>query len=379
MQGNVIRILHIVSVMNRGGIETFLMNIYRHIDHSKIQFDFLVTREEVGIYDNEILVLGGKIHNIPHIRKVGLVKYRQSIIDFFNTHNEYKIVHCHMNTWAGFFLPLARKCGIPVRISHSHSSADCKTGLKEFLKFVFKKYNALFINNNATHYFACSQKAGKWLFGEKIANEKLKIINNAIDTEKFRFNVEVAKKLRKELNIPYDAFVIGHVGRLHYQKNHSFLIDVFQEIKVRKQNVILCLVGTGELKNTIEIKIKEAGLIDSVKMLGIRSDINELMMMFDVFVFPSLSEGFGNVALEAQAAGLKTIVADTVPDEIKVTEQVEFISLKEKKAFWAEQILKYGDGYKRIDTYKDIVNAGYDVKKQVKWLESFYLEDHNKN
>ncbi|MGG3497072.1 glycosyltransferase family 1 protein [Peribacillus simplex] len=351
-----IKILHIVSVMNLAGIESFLMNIYREIDRSKIQFDFLVTREEVGFYDKEILSLGGNIHNIPHVKKIGLKNFKKNVDVFFQENNEYSIVHCHMNTWAGFFLPIAKKNKIPIRIAHSHI-ADFKINSNNIFQFLYKKYNSLFIKRNSTHFFACSEKAGDWLFGEK--NREVQIINNSIDAIKFSYNQNIANKLRKEFGISKDTFVIGNIGRFNVQKNHIFLIDIFKEVFLKKPDSILCLIGEGELQDEIIAKVEKEGLSAHVKFLGVRSDINKLMMMFDTFLFPSLFEGFGIVALEAQAAGLKTIASDVLPIEVKITDYISFISLNQSSEFWASEVLKYSNGYNRRNTYNEILNAGF--------------------
>jgi glycosyltransferase involved in cell wall biosynthesis len=282
-----------------------------------------------------------------------------------------------MNTWAGFFIPIAKKNNIPIRIAHSHI-ADYKVTLKNLPKFLIKKYHSFFINNNTTHFFACSKQAGEWLFGKRIADTKLKIIRNAIKTEKFKYNKKLALNKRKQLDIDSSAFVIGHVGRFTYQKNHEFLIDIFKEISIQDPSAILILVGAGELEDEIKRKVKKINLQDKVKFLGLRNDVNELMMMFDIFLFPSRYEGFGIVALESQAAGAKTIISDEVPEEINITDLVKRISLDEPTKHWADIVLKFKDYNYNRDYYKEIVDAGYDIQNIAEELQNFYLNQHKK-
>lgn len=369
MKQNPIRVLQILSIMNRGGSETVVMNLYRKIDRSKIQFDFLINREEKGAYDDEILELGGKIYYVPHMSKVGHFKYIKELKKFFLKHPEYKIIHSHLNTWSGVIFGVVKKIGIPIRIAHSHISNPCYP----FFEMLYKRYSKSLISRNATHYFACSKAAGKWLFGlKKVKIGDVKIINNAIDCKNFSFNKYIRSNYRKELNIE-NKFVIGHIGRFTNQKNHEFLIDIFSEIKKKNDNAVLLLIGAGKIIYKIQEKVKKLDLENSVKFLGIRSDIPNLLQAMDIFLFPSFYEGLGVTLVEAQAAGLKSIVSDTVPEEVKITDLIEFISLKKPAVYWADKILKYKSGYERKNMYKEIVDSGYDIKKNVKLLENIYL------
>lgn len=380
MNNKPIRILHIVGSTNRGGIENFLINTYRMIDRNKVQFDFLVTREEKGAFDDEIKLLGGKVFHIPHITKVILPKYMKNINDFFEIHNEYKIVHSHIITTSGFFLPVAKKKGINIRISHGHS-APPKQESRSVLKFIEAKLKIVLKHvtvKYSTHYFSCGYEAGVWLFGKEIADNKMVVVKNAIDTEKFNYNIEVDRKVRKELLIPEDALVVGHVGNFSEVKNHMFLIDIFYFINKIIPNSILCLVGDGKLRPNIEDEVRCKKLENNVKILGTRGDVNDLLKAFDIFLMPSLFEGLPVALIEAQASGLQCVVSDTITDEVKITDLVDFISLDKSPEYWAEQVLKYADGYERKNTYIEICNAGYEVKENAKLLENFYLEEHSK-
>ncbi|MFS0822738.1 glycosyltransferase family 1 protein [Bacillus sp. 1P02SD] len=359
-----IRILQVVTIMNRGGLETMLMNYYRHINRDKIQFDFLVHREEEGHYDKEILALGGRIYRMPQIRPGNYRKYFKLLDEFFLLHNEYKIVHSHINENSSFVLKAAKKAGVPGRIAHSHLS-----DLGIDLKLPFRLYARFNMKDNPSDYFACSKNAGNWLFGKKIP-KKITILNNAVNANEFKFDINVRKKVRKELNLE-DQIIIGHIGRFNKQKNHTFIIDIFQEIIKRKPNSILLLAGDGNLRTLMEKKVQKLGLSNSVRFLGVRNDISKLMQAFDVFLFPSLFEGLPVVLIEAQAAGLRCFASDSITKESDITGRVEFISLEESSGKWAGKIIKAT--YDREDTRNNISEKGYDTSTMSKWLTNYYL------
>lgn len=357
-----IKVLQVVTQMNRGGLETMLMNYYRNIDRSKVQFDFLTHRNGEKDYDSEILSLGGKIYCLPSLNPFDR-KYLRQIDDFFRDHTEYKIVHSHLNCMSTYPLKYARKYGVPVRIAHSHNS-----GQKRNLKYLVKIYSRSQITKYATHLAACSEQAGKWMYGKS----DFIIINNAIDAGKFIFDENTFNKMRRELNIE-NKFVIGHVGRFDIQKNHSFIIDIFEEVYKKNKDSVLILVGLGDLKEDIEQKVKRLGFSEAVMFLGLRNDIQDVLQPFDVFLFPSLYEGLGISVVEAQASGLHCIVSENIPKEAYVTDLIEAISLKLPAGVWAERILNYQYGYGRKDTYEQIKSNGYDITVTAKWLEKFYL------
>jgi len=378
---NCIRILRIVAVMNRGGIETQIMNMYRKLDRKKFQFDFLVTRDEIGVFDEEIKELGGRIYRIPSIRDVGLISFVRNIDKFFNDHREYNIVHSHMNTWSGLFLGIAKKHGVKVRIAQSHSAQQGhkQNSLKEKFENIFKKIMRFFIKYNATHFWAVGQAAGEWLYGKKIASTKMRIVPNAKDLELYKFDINARELLRGELGVPNDAFVIGHVGSFSTVKNHSFLIDIFTEVLKKDKNVFLCLVGDGPLRSDIEAKIKEQDIVDYTLVLGLRNDVDRLMSMFDVLVLPSLFEGMPNVVIEAQAATLPCVVSDTITKEVDMGMGIlSYISLSAKQSKWVDSILSYRENLRNLDL-DNIYDKGYDLNSLIKWLESFYTTNANEN
>ena len=364
-----IRVLQVVTIMNRGGLETMLMNYYRKLDKSKIQFDFMTNRFERGHYDDEIEDLGGKIYRLSPIKPGKYNKYFKELDNFFNEHKEYKVVHSHINENSGFVLKAAKKAGIECRIAHSHLS-----DLKLDYKYPFRVYARRNLKGNVSDYFACSMRAGEWLFGKDISNSgKVTVLNNAVDTEKFRFNEEVRNNIRRKLDIEGKK-VIGHVGRFNPQKNHEFLIDVFNEIYKKDKNTVLLLIGDGYLKVKIEEKVKKLGLDNSIKFLGVREDIPELMQAMDLFLFPSQFEGLAVVMVEAQAAGLKVITSTGVTAESNITENVEFVDLNKGAEYWANVVLN--SNFKKKDNINLMIKKGYDSTNNVKWLSDFYLKKY---
>lgn len=359
-----LRVLHIVTKMNANGLETLIMNIYRNIDRNKVQFDFLVHREDEGFYDNEILKLGGKIFSVPSINPFHHKKYIRALDAFFKEYKEYKIVHSHLNTYSMWPLRAAKKAGIPIRISHSHIS-----NVPLDYKSLFRFYTKSKLLNFTTHNFACSSLAGEWLFGK---NEEFKVINNSIDSEKYTFDEKSRIRMRKELNVEGN-FVIGHIGRFNKQKNHSFILKVFQRVLIEKPNSILVLVGEGDLKPTIMKKSQELGIYNNIIFTGVRKDIPQLLHAMDLFLFPSIYEGLGIVAVEAQAAGLPTIVSEEIPKEAFLTNLIQKVDLNTSVDTWADKILEFSYGYDRKDTSQEIMANDYDIKSTADWLEKFYL------
>jgi len=362
-----IRILQVVTIMNRGGLETMLMNYYRQMDKEKVQFDFMVHRQEEGHYDKEIVELGGKIYRMPQIKPGNYRLYFKLLDEFFKQHLEYKVVHSHINENSSFVLRAAKKAGIPCRIAHSHLS-----DLGIDIKLPFRLYARYFMKSNPTHYFACSEKAGQWLFGNKIANStEIKLLNNAVNVNEFKYNEKARNSLRKELGIE-NKLVIGHIGRFNKQKNHEYLLDIFKAVLQHRQDVILLLVGEGQLRPQIEKKIDNLGLSSHVKLLGVRTDIPNILQAMDLFLFPSLFEGLPVVLVEAQAAGLRCVVSNAITLESDVTGRVEYVSLNRSPEQWAKIILN--STYEHVDTSKMLKNNGYDSTTMAKWLSSYYRD-----
>ncbi|MFP3123360.1 glycosyltransferase family 1 protein [Ectobacillus funiculus] len=362
--GYPLRILHVVVNMNRGGAETLIMNLYRNIDRSKVQFDFLTCKE--GVFDAEIEELGGKIHRIPYITEVGHTGYVRALDHFFASHQEYKIVHSHMDKMSGFVLRSAKKAGIPTRIAHSHNISS-EGGV---VAKAYKWYAGKLILPCATHLLACSNAAAKWLFVDKA--DTAKVLKNGIECDRFVFSEEIRNQVREELQITRDTFVVGHVGRFTQQKNHTFVIDIFAELVKVKPESILLLVGDGPLRLDIEKKVRELHLEDKVKFLGVRSDIERLLQAFDVFVFPSLFEGLGIVLIEAQASNLMCIASNTVPHEADMgLGLIKFLSLGNTR-IWINEMLQTSSRRASDSYIVDMEKKGYDIRETTMWLQQFY-------
>lgn len=360
-----IRVAQIIGKWLGGGVEAVVMNYYRYIDKDKIQFDFICDADSTNILYDEIEKLGGKVILIPPYQK--FLKYHKELKRVLKEEN-YKIVHSHINTLSVFSLFAAKCAGVPTRIAHSHSTTNKKEKKKNLIKQILRPFSKLF----ATDYMCCSELAGRWLFGNKEYDKgNVYLLNNAIDLDKFKYDENIRKEKRKELNIDDDTLVIGHVGRFVEQKNHRFLIDIFNEVYKQNNNSILLLAGQGPLMEEIKEKVKNLRLEKCVKFLGQRNDINELYQVFDVFCLPSLYEGLGVVAIEAQANGLLCILSEYVPKEAKVLEITQFLSLQQSSKEWADDIIRKNTLYKRKNIKKELFNA-FNIYKEISKLKDYY-------
>lgn len=362
-----IRVAQIIGKWLGGGVESVVMNYYRNIDKSKIQFDFICDEDSTNIPRAEIESMGGRIILIPPYQKV--FKYQKELKRVLKE-GQYKIVHSHINVLSVFPLRAAKKAGVPVRIAHSHSTTNKKEWKKNLLKMALKPFSKVY----ATDYFACTEHAGRWLFGDKEFDKgNVYVLNNAIDLDKFKCNEEVRIVKRKELGIDDGTIVIGHAGRFVAQKNHEFIIDVFNEVHKENKNTKLMLIGKGPLEEQIKEKVNQYGLTEAVMFLGQRpEDIHELYQAMDIFLFPSLYEGLGMVAIEAQCAGLPCICSTEVPEIAKVTANVEFIKLEEPVEIWKKKIIDSYNNKDRKDYKDEIASHGYDINIEVSKLEEKY-------
>lgn len=360
-----IRILHIVQKMEAGGTQAFLMNLYRNIDRDKIQFDFLVEYEEKEFYDDEIISLGGKIYYTKFRKTLNVIKFKKTLSNILKEHPEYKIVHIHATAIGKICTDVAKKCGVKTIIAHTHNNSAVKDW-KYYPKILLRKL----YTKGPTDFFACSEDAGRYTF----KNKKFTVVYNAIDIDKFLFKQEIREEFRKEFNIE-DKFVIGNIGRLHEQKNQSFLIDVFYEIQKRKDNAILLIVGKGPLENELKEKVSNLGINDKVYFLGNRKDIERIYQGMDVFVLPSLFEGLGIVAIEAQVSGLPVIASTGVAKEANITNNILNIDLSEPIDVWVEAICKTKVNNRK--SIEDIVRKSkFNIKNNVKFLQEFYLKKY---
>ena len=356
-----IRILQCVNNMHRAGLETLLMNYYRNIDRTKIQFDFLMHRQERSDYDDEIESLGGRIFRAPRLYPQNYPAYFAFMKTFFREHPEYRIVHSHIDSMSYLPLLAAKKAGVPVRIAHSHSTA-----IDLDLKYPLKQYFRYKLNSVATHRVACGENAGHFLF----RNHDFTLIPNAIDAAKFSFSPEIRVEKRKELDLG-DAFAVGHAGRFTYAKNHTFLLKIFQEILNTEPNAVLLLAGTGEKEQEIRNLAEKMNIAQQVKFLGSRGDMHELYQAMDVFVMPSLFEGIPVVGVEAQCASLPCVFSDQVPKGTEITDLCRFVSLKTEPSQWAGLVLQWAKGKTRAES---TVLAEYDIRNARHRLEDFYTQ-----
>ena len=325
VQKKPIIVAQIIGKWVGGGVESVIMNYYRHLDHSKVQFDFICDEDSTRIPYDEIKKLGGRVFLVPKYQN--LPKYLKALEKLFKE-NQYRIVHSNINTLSVFPLYAAKKAGVPIRISHSHSTSNPKEWKRNLIKNILRPFSKRY----ATDYFACSELAGRYLFGNKAFDQgEVKIIHNAIDVEKFKFDEVARKKLRKEFGIKDSTAVIGHVGRFVQQKNHTFLVDVFKEYHKKNPDSKLLLVGSGPLEDEIKKKVERLGLKDSVLFLGQRDDINKLYSVMDIFCLPSLYEGLPVVGVEAQSAGLPCVFSDKITDDIIISGSAVQIKIDLKK------------------------------------------------
>ena len=359
-----IRVLQSVSNMDRAGIETMLMNFYRNVDHEQVQFDFLANKPKPGDYDEEIKSMGGRIFVSPGF--MSYRKYMSYMTELFKKHPEYRMIHAHNGSLMLYVLRAAQKNSIPVRIAHAHATAipfDFKNGIKMCMKPLIKYI--------ATDYWGCSNAAGEFYFTKKRWDKSNQLIHNAIDVDKFTFNEAARRRIREQYSLG-DKFVVGHVGRLTWQKNQKKLMEIFAALHKMEPNSQLVMVGTGELEEKLRKQVAELGITDAVTFTGMQTNVDEWYSVFDTFVLSSWYEGLPVVGVEAQAADLPCVFTDTITSEVKVTDQVSFMGLEDDAEAWAKEILrlrKPGRGSR----FNDLKNAGYDIKTEAKRMQDLYL------
>jgi len=357
-----IRILHVVQRMEAAGVQSFIMNVYRQIDRNEVQFDFLTHYSEQQFYDDEIEALGGHIYRLTVREDKNFVKYIHDLNNFFSEHREYQVVHGHMDSLGVFYLGAAKKAGIAVRIAHAHTLIE-GGGLKKQVRNFINRFYKIY----ATKLLACSEEAGRYMFGR----DYFTVVHNPIEVEKFKYDLKIRKQTRELLGLE-NSLVIGNVGRFAKEKNHKFLLDIFKEILVKRQDAKLLLIGKGEtLEETMQYA-ESLGVKNEILYLGIRDDVNRLYQAMDIFVFPSVYEGLGIVAIEAQAAGLPTICSDKVPDSAKVTDLFCQLSLNDSKKTWSDKVISEAENIIRTDRSKKIIDSGYDVRFVSKQLVGMY-------
>ena len=410
-----IRILHVFGTLGLGGAESRIMDLYRHIDRSRVQFDFLVhyTAEPTGkkcpssdelmlvrepdYFDGAVKKLGGNIYCVPRFHGTNAREYKNALRMFFMQHRgEWKMIQGHMTSTAAIYLPIARSCGIGTTIAHARS-AGVDAGIKGIVTKMIRR--PLANESTCDLRFACTKNAARAVFGDTLTDEnKVQIIPNAIDLRKFTYNPEVREKVRSELGLS-NAIVIGHVGRFHYAKNHEYLIKVFAEFvrilehdevnsfsMLHGMRVRLLMLGEGSLMDTMKQLCADLNISDKVIFAGNKSNANEYYQAMDYFLFPSRYEGLPGTVVEAQAAGLQCLISDSITDEVDITPLVSRMSISEAPSVWARKVLndlmliedKSGDlpiGDRKLSSdplISRIKEAGFDVRTQAEKMTRFY-------
>ena len=362
MEKKSVRIAHIIGRMCAGGVESVVFNYYRQINKDVIQFDFYYDSDSTIEPPEELVSLGARFFKVPAYKNLN--KYINTLYNHFKINN-YDIVHSHLNTLSIFPLFAAKMAGIPIRIAHNHSVPGGNEWRRNALKYFLKNFSKTY----ATDYFACSEKAGRWLFGNRIYEDgKVFILRNAVDFEKYLKEYPESTEMIQKLNIK-DKFIVGNVGRFTFAKNHSFLLEVFKLVKKERNDAILLLVGDGELREEIIEKINTLGISDSVIMAGKVSNPEIYYKLMNVLLIPSIFEGLSLTAIEGQISGIPVLASEAVPIEAKISSAFKYLSLSESALCWAEEVIKIS----QKKSYLTEEHENYDIKRKVSVLENWYL------
>ena len=374
--GQPVRILHILGNTQLGGAESRIMDLYRHMDRSVVQFDFVVHSKEEGYFNEEIRKLGGRIFRVPRFRVLNYFSYCRAWKKLLQEHrdadgrSEFHMIQGHMTSTAAIYLPIARKCGIETTIAHARSA-----GVDKGLKGILTRFLRRNLSKKADYLFTCSELAGISVFGKKAVEQgRTRFLPNAIDCQKFAPDPLVREKIRRELGIE-NCYVIGHVGRFHYAKNHEYLLRVFAElVKRQTRDYVLLLLGEGSGMEDIRILSGELGIGDKVYFLGNKSNVNDYYQAMDYFVYPSRFEGMPGTIVEAQTAGLRCLMSDTICKEVIATELVTTRSIREDPGLWADEIEQHLQ-YQRSSRVDEMKELGFDVHGQAVLMTDFYTKE----
>lgn len=374
-QDHKLRVLQInASTKGYGGVSAILFNIYKHIDRSRVTFDFLSPDETTyEVCRDEIEAMGGHLYGLGIHRNKLLNKFLLSKrLSAFLREHDYDIVH--INSGALLYnlqvAAIAKRCGIKRIIVHAHSTLNKSKKLKNLMVKIAKPLLNLF----ATDFFTCSDKAAQDMFTAKTVRDKVVTVKNGIETERFAFNSAVRSRMREELGVD-DKLVICSVGRFDPKKNQLFLIECFKEMHELNPETVLVLVGSGELENAIKSKVKASGLENDVLFLGMRMDVNEILQAADIFILPSIAEGYPIVGVESQTAGVFTVVSSNITAELGITDNILFLDLDKGAHFWAETILQSYECRSRDEYRLQVVERGYDIKDTSEALLKIYEEN----
>lgn len=327
-----IRVLHVFAALDSGGVANFVMNTYRRIDRSKIQYDFALTAGEKSYMDDEAEALGARLFYFDQSKSL-----TDNLKEVLTKEGPFTVVHSHVFFYSGLVLQTAKSCKIPVRIAHAHNAytGDGTSLPRKAYEFAMRTL----IKKNATVMMGCSEKACNYVFGESSKKDsRVMVMPDGIDCERFSFNEETRKKVRKEYGLE-DKFVVGHVGHFNPAKNHEKILSVFKEVATQKENAMLFLVGDGELEQAVRDQVKALDLTDKVVFAGAHTDVENMYQAMDVFLFPSRYEGFGMAMIEAQTGGLNCLASDVVPTDTDLNGNSIYLPLTESDEVWCQKLL----------------------------------------
>ena len=358
-----IRVLQMIGTLGVGGSQTLMLNLYRHIDRERMQFDFILDHPDGTYFAEDVKALGARIYTMPSFRGTNAGEIRRDWNNFFYTHPDYTVLHSHVRSYASLYLPIAKRHGLKT-IIHSHNSSNGE-GMSAVVKNLLQRP----LRDQADVLMACSRDAGRWLYGERACeSDRFVFLPNAVDTARFAPDPARRRALRKELGVE-GRLVIGHVGRFHPQKNHSFLLDVFQCVHQQFPRSTLLLVGDGELRREVIEKAVALGVADDVILTGNRNDVPDLLGAMDRFAFPSLFEGLPVTLIEAQAAGLPCLISDAITEDVDISPLITRLPLGDAE-LWAREILL---DRPRQDVREEIIRAGFDVEASARMLSDLYI------
>lgn len=366
-QNEILHVLHVFGKLNRGGAESRVMDLYRNMDRTKVQFDFMQHTDRVCDFQPEIEQLGGKVYHVPPFRFWNYFSYCKAWKQFISEHPEIRIVHGHMTSTASIYLPIVHKKGV-FTIAHSRNA-----GVDEGIKGKLTKFLRRNLKEKCDRCFACSKLAGEAVFGrEAMEQGNVTIIPNAIDAARFIFDPEVRRQKREELHIQTKEFLIGEVGRFDPQKNQKYAVEILAECRKKNFPAKLILIGEGPLMETVRQQVEELRLQEYVIFTGLQKNVVPFYQAMDFFLLPSFYEGLPGVAVEAQASGLRGILSDAITTETAMTTLMEFRSVQEPAKVWADRIMACGH-YERQNMLKQMQETGFDVKNLANRLQDFYL------
>lgn len=368
------KILHISSALDGGGVDRYIYNYCLRISDNS--YDFMVFNEKEGILEKELANNGGKIFHLPPMRN-GLINYYKSIKKVLES-NHYDIIHSHLGYKSVIALYCAKKRNIKVRIAHAHIAYEPESLLKRVIRKILTHMTMKY----ATDLFACGKLAGKWMWGKKkLQNNEIFIHNNAINIERFSYSADARLRKKIELGLNNNSKIYGNVGRLSFQKNQVFLLHVFKKICDLEPNSILLLVGRGEDENKLIDLAKKLNIIDNVKFLGVRNDVYELLNVMDVFIFPSIYEGFPFTIIEAQCNGLPILLSDTITKDSIITQNVFILPInndEENYLNWAKTAITISNFKRNLDGADQIRKAGFDINIETEKLKEYYIKSFDR-